>query len=113
MPDTQWANELPVAITVCDKQRNIVYMNEKSMMTFSKDGGGTLIGQKLDNCHSISSQQKIKQLIESKSSNIYTIKKNNKKKMIVQIPWFSDNEIMGLVEFSFEIPENIPFFDRD
>lgn len=113
MPDSEWVNELPIAITVCDKQSNIIYMNEKSMMTFSKDRGQNLIGQNLDNCHSISSQQKIKQLLETECSNIYTIKKNNKKKMIIQLPWFSENKIMGLVELSVELPENIPHFDRE
>ena len=113
MPDSEWVNELPIAITVCDKQSNIIYMNEKSMMTFSKDGGGNLIGQNLDNCHSISSQQKINQLLETESSNIYTIKKNNKKKMIIQMPWFLENKIMGPVELSVDLPENIPDFDRD
>jgi len=83
------------------------------MMTFSKDGGGKLIGQNLDICHSNSSQQKIKRLLETESSNIYTIKKNGKKKMIIQLPWFYENKIMGLVELSVELPEDIPHFDRD
>jgi len=26
MTDQQWANELPIAVTVCDKQGNIIYM---------------------------------------------------------------------------------------
>ena len=113
MTEMNWSGELPMAITVCDTHGTIVYMNEKSKTTFSNDGGGDLVGKNLFDCHSLSSVKKIKQLLKTKSSNIYTIKKNAIKKMIIQTPWFQKDSLMGLVEISIELPENIPHFDRD
>ena len=113
MMDRDWANEIAYAITVCDVQGIILYMNEKSKMTFSKDGGENLIGTNLFDCHTPASQSKIQALLDTRSSNVYTIQKNGKKKMIIQTPWFENNEIQGLVEFSVELPANIPHFERD
>jgi transcriptional regulator with PAS, ATPase and Fis domain len=108
-----WANELPVAVTVSDKDGIIIYMNEKSKSTFADDGGGKLIGKSMFACHSKASQEKIQHMVDSRSSNIYTIKKKNKKKMIIQLPWFDSGNFEGLVEFSIELPNEIPHFDRD
>jgi transcriptional regulator with PAS, ATPase and Fis domain len=113
MIEVNWSEEVPMAITVCDTLGTIIYMNERSKTTFSSDGGGNLVGKNIYDCHSLSSQDKIKHLLETNTSNIYTIKKNNKKKMIIQTPWFQNNTIMGLVEFSLELPETVPHFDRD
>lgn len=108
-----WQNEIPMAITVCNNQGEILYMNEKSKGTFIGEGGKNIIGQNLSECHSPSSQKKIQDMLETKSSNIYTVQKNGKKKMILQLPWFENNQIKGLVELSIELPENIPHYVRD
>jgi transcriptional regulator with PAS, ATPase and Fis domain len=113
MNEMNWFNGVPMVITVCDTQGTIVFMNDKSKNTFYNDGSGDLVGKNLYDCHTLSSQDKIKHLLETKSSNIYTIKKKNKKKMIIQMPWMQNNEIMGLVEFSLDLPENVPHFNRD
>jgi transcriptional regulator with PAS, ATPase and Fis domain len=111
--ETNWVNEIPFAITVCDVEGIILYMNEKSKITFSKDGGESLVGENLFKCHNPTSQSKIQEMMSTTSSNIYTIQKNGKKKMIIQTPWFENNEIQGLVEISIELPTNIPHFERD
>lgn len=113
MTKIDWSNEIPVAVTVCDVEGTILYMNEKSKSTFPQDGGESLIGKNLFDCHSVPSQIKIKELMESESSNIYTIDKKGKKKMIIQTPWFTNGGIQGLVEFSVELPANMPHFNRD
>jgi len=48
----EWAEELNVAVTVCDTQGIVVYMNAKAANTFSKDGGKELIGKSVMGCHS-------------------------------------------------------------
>ena len=108
-----WASELPVAVTVSDKDGIILYMNEKSKSTFADDGGEKLIGKSMFECHSRASQNKIQIMMDSRSSNIYTIQKKNKKKMIIQLPWFESGNFEGLVEFSVELPNEIPHFSRD
>jgi len=110
IPD--WAAELPVAITVCDLDARILYMNLKSVATFSNSGGSGLIGKNLRDCHSPQSNDIIKELLSTGRSNIYTIEKKGVKKMICQIPWYKKGEIAGLVELSIVLPELMPHFIR-
>jgi DUF438 domain-containing protein len=49
----QWAEQMDCAVTVCDKDGIIIYMNEKSRKTFEKYGN--LIGKNLMDCHNPSS----------------------------------------------------------
>lgn len=109
----EWAAELPVSITVCDKKGVITYVNDKSRKTFTKDADDELIGKNLKDCHSSESTTKIFHLMDTNKSNIYTIEKRSKKKMIIQVPWYMENEIGGLVELSIELPDEIPHFVRD
>ena len=39
-------------------------------------------------------------------------KKNGKKKIIYQTPWVKENNIEGMVEISFNIPDEMPHFVR-
>ncbi len=105
-------SEINVAVTVCDKEGIILYMNKKSIATFQKDGGAALIGKNLFNCHPGQSKEKLAALIKNQQANSYTIEKNGVHKMIHQTPWFENGEFKGLIEFSFEIPEEIPHFVR-
>ena len=112
MQNTTWSKEVPISITVCDKEGVIVEMNDRSALTFANSGGRELIGKSLTNCHSPRDNRRIFEMITSKSTNVYTIEKEGKKKMIYQCPWYQDGEIGGLVEISFEIPDEIPHFIR-
>ena len=47
MDGFEWVKELGVAVTVCDLQGIVLYMNDKSERTFAKDGGKTLLGKNL------------------------------------------------------------------
>lgn len=109
---TDYYNELPMAVTVCDREGIVLYMNQKSIATFAKDGGADLIGKSLLDCHSESSRKKLLQLIESQSTNTYTVEKNGIRKLIHQTPWFEGGELKGLIEFSFEISAEMPHFIR-
>ena len=107
-----WQKELPAAITICDVDGKIIYLNEKSTETFKDDGGYKLIGQNLFACHSNESNEKIKQIIAEQKPNTYTIEKAGKKKLIHQTPWYENGELKGLVEFSIEIPFDMPHHIR-
>ncbi|MBK6345438.1 MAG: diguanylate cyclase [Bacteroidales bacterium] len=107
-----WTQELPIAITVTDKDGKIVEMNNKSAEVFAKYGGLELIGQPLNNCHNLRSQAIIAHLTDDKATNVYTIEKNGMKKLIYQSPWFVNGEFAGLVELSMVIPEDMPHFIR-
>jgi transcriptional regulator with PAS, ATPase and Fis domain len=112
MGPLSYFDELPMAVTVCDAKGMILYMNHKSIQTFSKDGGASLIGKSLLDCHPEPARQKLLALLESQAANTYTIEKNGVHKMIHQTPWFEDGKYKGLIEFSFEIPSQVPHFIR-
>lgn len=112
MKNQNWYDEVPFAITVCDEKGMILEMNDKSTVTFAKDGGSELVGKSLLDCHPAKARQKILEMIKGEQVNLYTIEKNGKKKMIYQCPWYESGKMAGLVELSFEIPGDIPHFIR-
>lgn len=107
-----WPDHFAAAITICDEKGNIIYMNEKSKATFAKDGGAALIGASLFDCHPEPSRTKLKNLFNTRQPNTYTIEKDGVKKMIYQAPRFEGEKFKGLVEFSIEIPFELPHFVR-
>lgn len=108
-----WADDMNCAVTVCDKDGIIIFMNRKSRETFCKDGS-TLVGTNLFGCHPEHAQAKIRHMLATGESNSYTISKNGLKKMIYQTPWRDANgEIAGMVEISVVIPEEMPHYVRN
>ncbi len=105
-------NGISAAVTICDKQGVIVYMNERSQEVFKNDGGKLLIGQSLFDCHPEPALTKLKELLASGGTNVYTIEKNGKKKIIYQSPWYEHNAVGGLIEMSFELPDVMEHFVR-
>lgn len=106
----QWAKEMNCAVTVCDTQGVILFMNDKACKTFAKYGD--LIGKNLFDCHNPQSQEKIREMLETGGSNAYTIEKNGIQKMIYQTAWLNEGVIGGLVELSMELPEGMPHHIR-
>ena len=109
--DNSWAKELNCAITVCDKEGFIIYMNDKSISVNSKQGA-SLIGKNLKDCHPQHAWKIIENLIAMGGTNAYTISKNGIKKMIYQTAWKKNGQVAGLIEISMKIPEEIPHFNR-
>jgi PAS domain-containing protein len=112
METGKWFNDCPVAITVCDEQGVILEMNEKAAQIFQKDGGKALIGRNVLDCHPEPSRSKLQSLLGGEAANVYTIEKNGVKKLIYQTPWFCEGRPAGLVEFSLELPAELPHFVR-
>ena len=108
IPD--WAKEMNCAVTVCDKEGVILYMNDKAKETFAKHGD--LIGKSLMPCHNENSRAIIAKLLQIGGTNSYTIQKNGQKKMIFQTAWKEDGVVAGLVEISMVIPEEMPHYIR-
>jgi PAS domain-containing protein len=111
IPD--WTEEFPGAITVCDAGGRITAMNRRSVETFAADGGAALVGANVLDCHPEPARAKLRSLLESGRTNVYTIEKGGRRKLIYQAPWFRGGEFAGLVELSIEIPRELPHFDRD
>ena len=105
-----WADEVDCAVTVCDTEGVLLYMNEKARATFAKHGD--LIGRNLFDCHSERSREMIRRMLATGGTNAYTIEKQGVRKMIYQTAWKEHGEIRGLVEISMEIPCEMPHYIR-
>jgi len=110
--EISWLNEFDSAVTICDVNGKIIFINDKAARMFSNDGGKNLLGSSLFDCHSEQSNEIIRKLIRENKSNTYTIEKNGIKKLIHQSPWQINGEVMGLIEFSIEIPFEMPHHIR-
>jgi transcriptional regulator with PAS, ATPase and Fis domain len=113
MTEHAWVKEIPAAITVCDPEGVILEMNDRAIKIFEKDGGAELVGQNVLDCHPEPAYSKLEILLASQKPNIYTIEKNGVKKLIYQGPWYQEGQYAGLVELSFEIPNEMPHHVRD
>ncbi len=106
----EWAKELNCAVTVCDTEGVIIYMNDKAKATFASHGN--MVGKSLMPCHNDRSRAIIHDMLETGGSNCYTISKGGLRKMIYQTAWKEDGQVKGLVEISMEIPEEMPHYNR-
>jgi len=114
MPDAGfWFEGFPGAITVTDAQGVIIAMNAWSRETFAADGGGGLIGRNLYDCHPEPSRTKLRELYDRPQANSYTIEKHGQRKIIHQLPWYTDGVFAGLVEISLPIPAEMAHHKRD
>ncbi|MBR4964409.1 MAG: PAS sensor protein [Alistipes sp.] len=103
-----WGDTLKTcAITVCDLDGVVVYQNKRSRAV-----NGDMRGKSMMPCHSARSREIINRLINQAENNAYTIQKGALRKLIYQTPWFEKDEVAGLVEFSLEIPEEMPHYIR-
>ena len=105
-----WAEEADCAVTVCNTEGVILYMNEKARATFAQHG--YLIGRNLFDCHNERSRETIRRMLASGGTNAYTIEKQGVRKMIYQTAWRERGEIRGLVEISMELPDEMPHYIR-
>lgn len=110
--NVDWSDEFPGAITVCDTEGVIVYMNDRSAKMFAEQGGRRLVGGSLFDCHPEKAHAKLRQMLRNRERNVYTIEKNGVRKLLYQSPWYRDGEFAGLVELGLEIPVEMPHFVR-
>lgn len=108
-----WVQEFSAAVTVTDREGKILEMNAAAVKTFEKDGGARLIGSNVLDCHPEPAKAKLRDIMENRTTNVYTIEKAGIKKLIYQAPWYQDGEYTGVVELSVEIPFEMPHFVRD
>lgn len=108
-----WLDSLDAAITVCNKQGKIVYLNDKAASKFSKYGGFELLGRNLFDCHSKSSGDTIQNMLDKRQTNIYTIEKAGIKTLICQKPVFEKKKFYGIMEIAVDLPSETPHHIRD
>jgi PAS domain-containing protein len=111
-PVGEWFEGLAGAVTVCDAGGTIVAMNAAALELFAKDGGATLIGSDLRDCHPEPSRTKLSLLMERRGTNAYTIEKNGRFRLILQFPWYRDGVYAGYLEIGTPIESPLPHFVR-
>ena len=85
----------------------VLYQNARSAAV-----NGDVRGRSLIPCHNERSRAVIRRLLEEGGRNIYTIEKRGVRKLIYQTVWRREGRIGGLVEFSLEIPAELPHYVR-
>jgi hypothetical protein len=104
-----WTDEFKGSITVCDRKGVINYINQHAQ----KQSGRDLLGANLIECHPEPSRSKVKSMLETPTFNSYTVEKGGIKKMVHQSPHYINGVFSGIIEITFEIPKEIPHFNRD
>jgi hypothetical protein len=112
-PENSWVKEFSGAVTLCDPDGIILEMNDKAALTFKEDGGRTLIGKNVFDCHPEPARSELAGLMKAHQRNVYTVEKNGVRKLIYQSPWYLNGEYAGFIELSMEIPFEMPHFMRD
>lgn len=95
------------AVTVCNTEGIVIYQNDRSRAV-----NGDVRGRSLIPCHNERSREIIRRLLLEGGTNAYTIEKQGVRKMIYQTAWRSEDKVGGLVEFSMEIPDEMPHYIR-
>ena len=108
MKEINYIEETDFAVTVCNTEGIILYMNQKARRTFLKPGMEDLIGKNVLDCHPEPARTLLKDLLEHPRTNSYTIEKNGVKKLIYQTPWYRNGKYKGFMELSMEIPFQMP-----
>lgn len=102
-----WSDELDCAVTLCDTEGVVLYQNERSIAV-----NGDVRGKSMLPCHNERSRVIIARLIAKGGRNVYTIEKRGVRKLIYQTVWRREGAIGGLVEFSLELPDEMPHYVR-
>lgn len=110
---TQWVDEFEGAVTVSDIEGTIVALNRRAAEMFAEDGGAALVGRSLFDCHPEHANETIRRLLHDRASNVYTVEKRGKRKLIYQAPWFRDGRFAGLLELTLDLPAEMRNIVRD
>lgn len=102
-----WNDELDCAVTVCDTEGTVLYQNGRS-----REVNGDVRGKSLIPCHNERSRAIIRRLLDEGGRNAYTIEKKGVRKFIYQTVWRHGGKVCGLVEYSMEIPAEMPHYVR-
>lgn len=106
------------AVVICDLSHEIVYMNPAAAERYQKRGGYALVGKSLLDCHSPSSNEKIKQVVQwfgesAENNRIYTFYNEKENKDVYMIALRDeDGGLIGYYEkHEYRNRETSDFYD--
>jgi hypothetical protein len=91
----------------------IVSINQYANKQFLKNGGRDLLGANLLDYHPEPSRSQLTLMLMAPTISTYTVEKSGIKRIIHQTPNFTKGVIRRVIEISFDIPNEIPHFNRD
>ena len=109
----RWVKELPVAITVCDREGTVIEMNEASATNYESAGGFNLIGKNIKDCHPAKTREILDTIFANGTPHMYSTGKNGIRRLICELPWYNGGEFSGFVEIAVVLPDVIPHYQRD
>lgn len=112
MPQLSWTDDFPAAITICDVQGTILYMNRQAAQLFESSGGAALIGSNVLDCHPQRARGVVLSLLAAGQSATFTVEEGKARRVVYDAPWYSDGRYCGLVELSFALPHEMKNFVR-
>ena len=101
-------DSVEVAIVASDPDFNIIYMNKRAKKLYKDQNyEEDLVGTNLIECHKQETMEKIKELFEvfrnkEKQLSYYIGDIPWGKETVVQVPFYNDGVLAGVVEFHFE-----------
>jgi hypothetical protein len=107
-----WLRELPFSLSVCDAAGTILYMNDRAGLSFAAQGGKARLGTDILDCHPEPARTKLRQIMEKRAQNVYTVEKKGARRLIFQAPWYRDGAYAGFFELILPVPESLPHFIR-
>lgn len=96
--------ETAFAVSVCDRNGILTYMNEKSAVLLEKDGGFNLLGRNIFDCHPEPSRSRLKEMMETGETQSYYKGEGESKRLIHQTPVYKDGEFDGFIEIIIPLP---------
>ncbi len=107
-----WIEGHPGALTVCDQDGIILYMNDAAARDNAASGGRDLLDRDVLACHPEPSRTLLAEMIATQRPHIYTVERNGLKKLVYQTPWYENGAYRGFVELILPLPAELPHIVR-
>jgi len=97
--------EVNFAISVCNQDGEIIYLNKKGSETFADEGGMDLIGSNILDCHPEPSRSQLEEMMHSHKTNAYIKGEGLDKRLIYQTPIYESAIFRGYIECIIPLAE--------
>jgi len=113
MIEHEWVKSFTGAVVVCDPDGIVLEMNDRAMQQYRNVGGEKLIGTNIHDCHPEPARTRLKEVMDKKEPNVYSIERKGSKMLVYQSPWHVNGVYRGFVQIILPVPFAIPHYIRD
>jgi DUF438 domain-containing protein len=101
-----WAKEIDASLIILNKNSNIVKMNDKAQRIFDAKKN-KLIGKKAFGCHPAFALPRLKKLLKSGKTDVYTTQTRKSKTLVFHTPVHKDGKYIGYAELEIPIRKDM------